>query len=63
MLIFFEIAAPPLLIKPFKFKGKIGSGKILRIGWLFFSVSIISKHDYMTYHKYINDHGLSKYKK
>ena len=62
MILLLEIAKGIPLLKPFVFKGKLGTGKIFRFGWLWFGVCIVTNHDYMTYHDYIIKSGIQKYK-
>jgi len=52
MLFIFEFSSP-ISKKPFKFKGMIGEGRTYRFGWLWFAVAIVTKHDYFSYHAYI----------
>lgn len=62
MIIMFETSSPPIN-KPFVFRGKIGKGKTYRFGFLWFAIAIITKHDYFSYHKYIESGKASAYRK
>lgn len=61
MILLLELGKGKPLLKPFLFKGRVGNGRVFRIGWLWFGLCIITNHDYMTYHDYIITNGVHKY--
>ena len=52
MIIILEFDKPPYC-KAFKFKGTAGKGTVRRYGWFCFGISIVTKHDYFSYHEWV----------
>lgn len=53
MLIIFETSFEGKPVAPFKFKGDLGEGVMLRYGVAWFSISLIKGHDIKSHHDYV----------